>query len=716
MTAVSEAAMTGNSKIPAPARMIFEENAAKLKEAGIGMVKELPVSQGIQLSNDLGLARIGAAVPVLRVADVDFNVGTIIDVMRKARNEGVQVLTFPEMSITGYTIGDLVQHQVLLLKAEKGLQDILNESAGSAMVVIVGMPLLVQQKIFNCAVVLNSGRLLGVIPKTLLPAYKEFYEDRWFSPSGDAHSDTIELAGQQVPFGTDILFELRGIGSAIIGVELCEDLWVPLSPHEYQALAGATVLINLSASNEVLGKADWRRIMVTSESGRCIAAYCYVSSGIGESSNDVTYGGHAIIAESGTILRESKRMSPDSQLLVSDIDLERLAHDRRVTTSFRDASRQARTARLVDTEVTDVPLVKLWRMLDPHPFVPTDPARRAERCREIFSMQVAALAEKLSGASKAQVVLGVSGGLDSTLALLIAVKTMDFLGLPRVNVHAYSLPGFGTTRRTRANATKLCQALGVSFGRVNIRRTCTSHLRDLEHDAQEDVVFENVQARYRTGFFFNKANQLDGIALGTGDLTEVALGWCTFAGDQISHYHVNVSVPKTLVQFLVRWVADEELVGSPAQKVLYDVLETPISPELLRPEKGRIAQRSEELIGPVELADFYLYPFIRFGMRPGKILYLANEVRKQGLFEGQYTLDDLHKWLKSFIERFFANQFKRTCLPEGPKIGSVSLSPRGDWRMPSDTEAKLWLEDLEGMYMKLRGLNGNSTKVADSTN
>jgi NAD+ synthase (glutamine-hydrolysing) len=297
--------------------------------------------------------------------------------------------------------------------------------------------------------------------------------------------------------------------------------------------------------------------------------------------------------------------------------------------------------------------------------------------------------------------MGVSGGLDSTLALLVGVKTMDFLGLPRTNVHAYSLPGFGTTLRTKANATKLCQALGVSLGRVNITRTSKSHLRDLKHDGQQDVVFENVQARYRTEFFFNKANQLDGIVLGTGDLTEIALGWCTFSGDQLSHYHVNASVPKTLVRFLVRWVADEELAGLPAQKVLYDVLETPITPELLPTEGGQITQKSEEVIGPVELADFYLYPFVRFGMRPGKILYLANEVRRRGLFDGKYTLDDLRRWLNSFIERFFANQFKRTCFPEGPKIGSVSLSPRGDWRMPSDAEAKLWLEDLEAMKVKL---------------
>jgi NAD+ synthase (glutamine-hydrolysing) len=442
--------------------------------------------------------------------------------------------------------------------------------------------------------------------------------------------------------------------------------------------------------------------MVSSESGRCIAAYCYVSSGIGESSNDVVYSGHILIAENGTILGESKRLSSRPQFITSDIDLERLVHDRRVFASFHEASRQRKNFRIIEAEVADPVANKLWRTLDPHPFVPADPAKRAERCREIFSMQVAALAQKLSGANKSHLVLGVSGGLDSTLALLVAVKTMDFLGLPRTNVHAYSLPGFGTTPRTKANATKLCQALGASLGRVNITRTCKSHLRDLRHDGRQDVVFENVQARYRTEFFFNKANQLNGIVLGTGDLTEIALGWSTFSGDQLSHYHVNASVPKTLVRFLVRWVADEELAGSPAQKVLYDILETPISPELLPAEGGQIRQRSEEVIGPVELADFYLYPFIRFGMRPGKILYLANEVRKRGLFDGRYTLDDLRRWLNSFIERFFANQFKRTCFPEGPKIGSVSLSPRGDWRMPSDAEAKLWFEDLEVMNVKLR--------------
>jgi NAD+ synthase (glutamine-hydrolysing) len=660
------------------------------------------VKNNIQLSRELGFVRIAAAIPKLRIADVDFNVKAIIDTVRKARSQGVQVLVFPEMSVTGYSIGDLVHHEALLQKALKGLNEILNESAMSKIIVIVGLPLSVEQKIYNCAAVIASGNILGVIPKTLLPTYREFYDDRWFSSGADARSKTTEINGEEVPFGTDILFKLKGIDAGIIGVEICEDLWNPLAPHEYQALAGATVLINLSASNETLGKADWRRTMISSESGRCIASYCYSSSGTGESSNDVVYSGHALIAENGTILKESERLSADPQLVVADIDLERLAHDRRVLTGFRDSAKQTPAYRIIETEVSDPQPGKLERTLDAHPFVPKDPAGRAARCREIFAMQVAALAQKLSGAKKQRLVLGVSGGLDSTLALLVAVKTMDFLKLPPANVYAYTLPGFGTTARTRNNATRLCRALGVSFSRVNIIKSSKQHLADLKHEGREDVVFENVQARYRTEFLFNKANQLDGIMLGTGDLTEVALGWSTFAGDQISHYHVNASVPKTLVRFLVRWVADEELAESPARRVLHDILNTPISPELQRPQNGVITQKSEEVIGPVELADFYLYPFIRFGTRPGKILYLANEVRKQKLFDGEYTLDDLYRWLKSFINRFFANEFKRTCMPEGPKVGSVSLSPRGDWRMPSDAEAKLWLEDLDAMYEKLR--------------
>jgi NAD+ synthase (glutamine-hydrolysing) len=549
--------------------------------------------------------------------------------------------------------------------------------------------------------VINAGRILGIIPKSYLPAYREFYELRWFSSGLEASSQTLEIDGQEIPFGTDILFKLKGMDNAIIGVEICEDLWVPLAPHEYQAQAGATVLFNLSASNELLGKADWRRTMIASESGRCIAAYCYTSSGIGESSNDVVFSGHALIAENGTILKESERLAANSQLIVNDIDLERLAHDRLTMTSFQSTA-EAEEFFIIETEVNDFYPDKVERVLDAHPFVPKDPAGRAARCREIFSMQVAALAQKLNGARQTKLVLGVSGGLDSTLALLVAVKTMDFLGLPHTNVYAYTLPGFGTTSHTKNNAAKICRALGVSFSNVNIAPTAKVHLRDLEHSGDKDVVYENAQARYRTDFLFNKANQLGAILLGTGNLTEVALGWSTFSGDQLSHYHINVSVPKTLVKYLAQWVADEEDLTPAAKKVLYAVLDTPFSPELLPPDNGKIVQKSEDFIGPVELADFFLYPFIRFGMRPGKILCLAEAINEQGLFDKHYSLSELNKWFKSFLNRFFNNQFKRTCMPEGPKIASVSLSPRGDWRMPSEAEAKLWLEDLEGMYKKLK--------------
>jgi len=659
------------------------------------------LTQTINLNRDLGLLRIAAAVPRLKVADIDYNVGAILEQIKKAAAAGVQVLAFPELCITGYTIQDLVQQQALLARVEKGLERMVEASAGRDMLIIAGLPLVVDQKLFNCAALICSGQVLGIVPKTYLPSYKEFYENRWFTSAEDACSDTCHINGKSIPFGANILVSLQGFPSAVIGVEVCEDMWVPLAPHEYQALAGATVLVNISASNEILSKADWRRIMMISESGRCASAFCYVSAGTGESSNDIIFGGHTLIAENGTVLKESQRFQPEQPLTISDIDIDRLAHDRLVLNSFRQSPAHIKPFRVFEANAGDPAALILHRDIDPQPFVPGDPARRTERCHDIFSMQVASLAKKLTGARIQRLTLGVSGGLDSTLALLVAAKTMDYLNLPRTNIYAYTMPGFGTTSRTKNNAVSLCKSLGVNIKSINITRTCKAHMADLGHNGDEDIVFENIQARYRTELLFNKANEIGGILLGTGDLTEVALGWCTFSGDHMSHYHVNVSVPKTLVRYLIRWVADEELAGTPAQKVLYDVLDTPISPELKRPVKGKIAQMSEDIIGPVELADFYLYPFVRLGARPGKILFLANEARKRKLFDGKYTLEDIHRWLHNFIRRFFANQFKRTCLPEGPKVGSVSLSPRGDWRMPSDAEVTLWLEDLEQMYSRL---------------
>ncbi|HSW57161.1 MAG TPA: NAD(+) synthase [Dehalococcoidales bacterium] len=660
------------------------------------------MEKAVFLNKDLHFLRIAAVVPEMKVADVDFNTKGILKSLEKASAAGVQIAAFPEMSLTGYRIDDLVQHQVLLEKAMGGLRILAAETQKLNMALIVGLPVAIENKVYNCAAVVSRGKICGLVPKTYLPNYKEFYDSRWFESGSSLESTELLINGETVPCGTDLLFAVKGFPEAVFGIEICEDLWVPLAPHAYQSLAGACILFNLSASNEVLGKDDWRRVMVSSASGRCQAAYCYVSSSIAESSNDIVFGGHSLIAENGTILNETPRLRRESNMIICDIDVERLVFDRQINATMRSNSYGIPSFRKVAIEIEDVPAGEIQRQLDPHPFVPGNIADRASRCREIFSMQIGALSQKLRGAKKQNIVLGVSGGLDSTLALLAAVKTIDFLNLPRTCVHAFTLPGFGTTQRTKMNATRLGQALGVSFQEVDITGTCLSQFKDLSHKGQEDVVYENVQARYRTAFLFNKANELDAIVLGTGDLTEVALGWSTFAGDQLSHYHINVSVPKTLVQYLIGWVAEEEMKNSPAQKVLYDILETPISPELLKPANGQIQQKSEDIIGPVELADFFLYPFIRFGMRPGKILFLADTVNRRGLFCGKYEMDDLHKWLRSFIRRFFANQFKRTCMPEGPKVGSVSLSPRGDWRMPSDAEPTLWLEDLEAMYTRLK--------------
>jgi NAD+ synthase (glutamine-hydrolysing) len=655
-------------------------------------------TEAVKLNRHLAMLRAGAAAVPLRVADVDYNVDTIIRTAEDASRKGIQLLAFPEMSITGYTIGDLVQQQILLDSAKAGLSRLAKTTAKLELLIIVGLPLVVSQRVYNCAAVIGSGKVLGIVPKTFLPNYKEFYEARHFTPSREADTGFIEIDGHPVPFGADLLFTVRGLESAVVGVEICEDMWVPLAPHEYQALAGATVLVNISASNEILGKSDWRRTMVASESGRCLAAECYVSAGIDESSNDVVYAGHSLIAENGVVMRESRRFE-ESSLIFADIDTERLVHDRLTQTTFNDIERQRIPFRFIEAEIKDIEAAKIYNSMNPHPFVPDDPARRAERCREIFSMQVAGLAKKLTGSKNEKIVLGISGGLDSTLALLVAVRTMDGLKLSRKNIYAYTMPGFGTTRRTRANAEKLCKELGVTFEIVDIKPSSESHLKDINHNFKdEDTVFENVQARYRTELLFNQANHLRAIVLGTGDLTEIALGWATFSGDHISHYHVNCSVPKTLVQYLVKWVAESEPEKSPVAGILFDILATPITPELKRPNNGRTEQLTEEIIGPVELADFFLYPFIRFGMRPGKILYFANEINKEAGFCKKYSLDELFKWEKTFITRFFANQFKRTCMPEGPKVGSVSLSPRGDWRMPSDAEAKVWLQDLELMY------------------
>jgi NAD+ synthase (glutamine-hydrolysing) len=660
-----------------------------------------------------GFLRVAAATPVLRVADSDFNAARILDLLRRAEEQRVSVVCFPELCLTGYTCADLFQQAALRRAAVAALAGLVRAAAGIfSGVAVVGVPLLVDDQLFNCAAVCHDGRVLGVVPKSFIPNYKEFYEGRWFTPAATAHSREVVLDGRPVPFGTAQLFDARDVDGLLLGVEICEDLWVPVPPSSFQALAGATVLLNLSASNEVIGKAAYRRQLVLNQSGRCLAAYVYTSCGVHESTTDVVFGGHGLIAENGTLLAESRRFDRDSTLLVTDVDLDRLRADRLRTNSFGEAQLALGVGRPFGRVTFELgrpeappPLV---REIDAHPFVPRGTEQLHERCEEIFQTQVAGLAKRLEHIGKPPVAIGISGGLDSTLALLVTCKTFDALGQPRDRIQAFTMPGFGTTARTLRNARSLMQHLGVSAREVDVRPLCLEEMRALGHrpfgidpagltvedftarlrqlaPGCGDLVFENVQARMRTSVLMNA-----GFVVGTGDVSELALGWATYNGDHMSMYNPNSSIPKTLVKFLVRWAAENEFEGD-ARRVLLDVVATEISPELLPAgAEDTITQSTESAIGPYELHDFFLYHFLRFGSPPEKLLYLARQAR----FDRRYTEDELRRWLGVFLRRFFANQFKRSCLPDGPKVGSVSLSPRGDWRMPSDAQAAAWLRDL----------------------
>lgn len=658
-----------------------------------------------------GFVRLAAATPELRVADCEFNAARILDLMRQAQTQRVAVVVFPELCLTGYTCADLFQHAPLLNGARDALATLtratVNEFNGVA---VVGLPLVVDDQIFNCATVLHAGHVLGVVPKSFLPNYKEFYECRWFAPAATARSRAVSLWNEEVPFGTDLLFPARGSEGLTLGVEICEDLWVPIPPSSTQAVAGATVLLNPSASNEVIGKAAYRRQLVVNQSGRCMAAYVYAACGVWESTTDVVFGGHNMIAENGTLLVESPRFQREPQLTVADVDLDRLRVDRLRTNSFGAWLPYGGTRREFRTipftlPGTRNPSLPLKRTIEAHPFVPTGTALR-ERCEEIFHTQVAGLAKRLEHIGKPNVAIGVSGGLDSTLALLVTCKTFDRLNVLRTGIQALTMPGFGTSDRTRGNATALMEQLGVSSRCIDIRRACLLEMRELGHspfglsldgldeeqlteqlralpkDKRKDVIFENIQARRRTSLLMNT-----GFVIGTGDVSELALGWCTYNADHMSMYNPNGSIPKTLVKFLVQWAADNEFQGD-AQKTLIDVVNTPISPELLPTDKdGQIVHSTEVAIGPYELHDFFLFHFLRYGTSPDKILFLAT----QATFHRKYTLEDLRACLIVFLERFFASQYKRSCLPDGPKVGSISLSPRGDWRMPTDGVAAAWL-------------------------
>ena len=636
-----------------------------------------------------GFLKAAAFSPALRVADCTYNAQQILADVQAAAARGVKLAVFPEFCLTGYTCGDLFLQHTLQTGALDALQTVLDGTRTLDTVVLVGLPLLIHGKLYNCTAVLCRGQLLGLVPKTYLPNYGEFYEKRQFTP-GSTEVETITVCGQQVPFGTSLLFRCRSMPSFVLGVELCEDLWSALPPSTFHALAGATVIANLSASDETVGKAEYRRALVSNQSARLLCGYLYASAGHGESTQDMVFAGHDLIAENGTLLAETAPFA--GGIAETEIDCQRMEAERARNTSF-ELSRDGYTTVEFDLELTETPLT---RWIDPAPFVPGDPKRRAERCELILKMQADGLAKRLEHAHAKTAVIGISGGLDSCLALLVAVRAMKQLGRPASDVLAVTMPCFGTTHRTRSNAEILCDELQVSFKEIDIAETVHSHFRDIGQDESVlDVTFENGQARVRTLELMDTANRTGGLVVGTGDLSELALGWATYNGDHMSMYGVNAGVPKTLVRHIVQYVADT--CGQPVLRdVLVDILDTPVSPELLpSAADGTIAQQTEKLVGPYELHDFYLYYVLRFGFGPAKIYHLA-----LAAFAGRYEPEVLLAWLRNFYRRFFAQQFKRSCLPDGPKVGSVTLSPRADWRMPSDACNALWLKELDEIEAK----------------
>jgi len=669
-------------------------------------------------------ARVAVATPRCRVADPAFNGRETIALARQAAEQGAVLVAFPELGLSAYTCDDLFHQRALLEGCVTALAEVVEASSTLPLALVVGMPLRVDHVLFNCAVVVANGRILGVVPKSYLPNYGEFYESRQFSPSDNAVAERITLLGQDVPFGPEQLFEIENIPLMRFHVEICEDVWVPIPPSSYAALAGATVLVNLSASNVVVGKSGYRHQLVSQQSARCLAAYLYTSAGMGESTTDMAWDGQSLIYEKGDLLAQSERFREDSHIVFADVDLERLSLDRMHTTTFAQSVRHhaAEVGKFRIQRVNlELPLERdlpLSRTIERFPYVPADGKRRDERCTEVYNIQVQALVQRLQSSGHQKVVIGVSGGLDSTHALLVCAKAMDRLGLPRTNILAYTMPGFATSERTLRQARELMSTVGCTAHEIDIRPSCIQMLKDLGHPYAEgaeqyDVTFENVQAGERTSHLFRLANHHHAIVIGTGDLSELALGWCTYGvGDHMSHYNVNASVPKTLISHLVRWVADTKQIGDTGSDVLIKVLETEISPELVPgktgtgKEEGKPAQVTEDFIGPYELQDFNLYYTLRYGFAPTKVAYLAWSAwhdRTLGPWpEGgsparhEYDLTAIKKNLGIFLWRFFkTSQFKRSCVPNGPKVGNGgSLSPRGDWRAPSDSEATVWMDQL----------------------
>ena len=649
--------------------------------------------------------RVAVCAPAVRVADPQYNGARTLDLARRAADAGAALVLFPELGLSAYSNEDLFHQDALLDAALAAVRTIVEASRSLAPLLVVGAPIRVEGRLFNCALVIAGGRVLGITPKTYLPNYREFYEKRQFASGRDALVPEIPLFGAAVPFGSNLIYEVTTIPHLRIAVEICEDLWAPVPPTTYAALAGATVLLNLSASNITIGKADYRRRLCASQSGRCIAAYLYAGAGAGESTTDLAWDGHVMIYENGELLAESERFAAGEQLVVADIDLDRLIQERMRITAFSDCASahqdRVRAVRRIAAAVAvgDRPLA-LMRRVEPYPYVPSDPASRDERCSEAYNIQVHGLATRLRAPGIERVVVGVSGGLDSTHALIVSAKTMERLGLPRANVLAYTMPGFATSEATRANAVALMDAMGVTSGEIDIRPSCLQMLRDLGHpfargEAVYDLTFENVQAGERTSHLFRLANYHNALVVGTGDLSELALGWCTYGvGDHMSHYNVNASVPKTLIQHLIRWVIASGQFDARTNSILEAILETRISPELIPGSEAgdaRPVQHTEELIGPFALQDFNLYYISRYGYRPSKVAFLAYHA-----WGRTYPLSAIKHWLEVFLRRFFEqSQFKRSCLPNGPKVGSGgSLSPRGDWRAPTDAVADVWLREL----------------------
>ena len=631
-----------------------------------------------------GFIKVAAATPDIRVADVDYNKGQIIKQMDEAAEAGAKIIVFPELCITGYTCSDLFLQDILLNSAKKALVEIAEHTKNLDALVFVGVPIAVGGELYNVAAALNHGNILGFTTKSFLPNYGEFYEMRQFRP-GPKKAEKILFDGKEIPFGPQLLFVENQIANLIVSAEICEDVWSPVPPSIEAAREGATVIVNCSASDETIGKASYREALISGQSARLISGYIYANAGEGESTTDLVFGGHNLIAENGTILAEAKRFS--NGIIYTEFDVQKIANERRKNTTFTETQEHVLPRIPFGLEQTETILT---RTFPSRPFVPRDDQERAKRCEEILTIQAMGLKKRLAHTHAKSAVVGISGGLDSTLALLVTAKAFDALGLERSGITAVTMPCFGTTDRTYQNACKMSLKVGATLREVRIGDAVMQHFKDIGHDPQDhSVTYENSQARERTQVLMDIANQTGGLVIGTGDMSELALGWATYNGDHMSMYGVNASVPKTLVRHLVHYYADT-CEDSSLKEVLYDVLDTPVSPELLPPKDGEIAQKTEDLVGPYELHDFFLYYFLRMGYEPGKIYRIAKLS-----FAGEYDDETIYKWLRTFCWRFFSQQFKRSCLPDGPKVGTVALSPRGDWRMPSDACVALWIQNLE---------------------